>query len=1226
MVTQTFLSYWKKAAALTLCLFLASALVIPSFVYAEGKVVRVGWYDSQFNYSDRFGRRSGYAYEYQQKIAAYTGWTYEYVEASWPDLFDMLKKGEIDLLSDVSYTKEREGTMLFTSLPMGVETYYLYVPVDNKDIRMEDPASLNGKKIGVNRNSYQRGLLIEWAKRNAIDLEVVDLSNTDHDAVEMLKNGGIDAFVAIDAHEDERVYVPLFKMGYSEFFFAVSKSRPDLLGELNVAMSKLQDENRFFDQQMHEKYFVGPAAFLSPSEADWLAHHGTIRVGYSDDYPPFCGTDPKTEQLQGALKDYLELASTCTKNAKIDFEAVPYKTFDAALDALRAGSVDCVFPISISAYDGEKLGVLVTAPIMRTEMYAVMRKSIPLGDLREREMTVAVNAGNPNYEMFFHEYFPDWKSASYGKTEECFRAVESGAADCALVNNYRVVQTDALRNRHHLTARTTGATMNFSFAVRRGDGVLYSILNKTARLVPAAAIDSALTAYAYPEEKFSFTDFLKEHLAMVIAALLAIAILVILLLIRRTKRKAQTLEERLALQNRLLEQERQAHRSDGMITAMAADYRSVFYIDLDKDEGICYRATTELQNGIKEGDSFPFKQTLLQYANDCVAESERTNFLQFAEPDNIRAGLANEPMIAHRYLAVKDGKEYYEMLRIVDVHQAEDCEDHTVHAICAGFSDVDSETREEMAQKRTLSDALNQAEAANIAKTSFLSSMSHEIRTPMNAIIGLNAIALKDADLPPRTRDYLEKIGTSANHLMELINGILDMSRIESGRMTIRNEEFSFRAMLEQINTMIHGQCQNKGLQYDCQLMGQVDDYYLGDDMKLKQIIINILGNAVKYTPAPGTVSFIVEPLTQYEGNAPMRFIMKDTGIGIDADFLPKIFEPFSQEDENKSNKYGSTGLGMAITRNIVEMMNGKIEVESEKGAGSTFTVTIPLKTTDRTDHIGADDVRPQDLHVLIIDDDPGSCKHSQFVLDLAGIAADVCNSGKEAYEMIALAQARQQPYNLILVDWKMPEQDGLEVTRTIREKYDKPSAIIILTAYSWDEIRDEALAAGVDSFIAKPLFASGVMQEFKQALQRKDAVKKEPPRANLAGKRVLLAEDMLVNAEIMKEILRMREMEVEHAENGQIAADMFAEHPEGYYNAILMDVRMPVMDGLRATETIRAMDRPDAKTIPIIAMTANAFDEDVQRSLQAGMNAHLSKPVEMEKLFETLETLIRED
>ena len=542
-------------------------------------------------------------------------------------------------------------------------------------------------------------------------------------------------------------------------------------------------------------------------------------------------------------------------------------------------------------------------------------------------------------------------------------------------------------------------------------------------------------------------------------------------------------------------------QANNMITAMASDYRCVYHANLDTNDAVCYRGDPTDPDQTPVGMHFPYLERLTWYAENVVTEKYREGFLTFVNPDNVRRCLAREPIIAYRYLAKREGREYYEMIRMAGVRRAEDRDDHIVHAVGFGLTEIDEEMRESMAKNEALAEALTVAEDASRAKTAFLSNMSHEIRTPMNAIIGLDTLALHDETLSDQTRDYLEKIGDSAQHLLGLINDILDMSRIESGRVTLHREEFNFPETLEQINTMIMSQCADKGLHYECRVLSRVDDYYIGDATKLKEVLINILSNAIKFTEAPGSVTMSVERTARFEDQSTLCFRIQDTGIGMDREFLPKIFDAFSQEDSSTRNKYGSTGLGMAITKNIVEMMNGTIGVDSEKGVGTTFTVAVTLKNSDR------------------------------------------------------VAQAAEAP-------------NGLEQTSTA--------------------------AAG------------------------------EEETLTLAGRRILLAEDIAINAEIMMDVLSMEEIEADHAKNGRICLEMFANSAPGTYSAILMDVRMPEMDGLEAAAEIRALDRPDAKKIPIIALTANAFDEDVQRSLQAGMNAHLSKPVEPDHLYRTLEELIK--
>ena len=773
----------------------------------------------------------------------------------------------------------------------------------------------------------------------------------------------------------------------------------------------------------------------------------------------------------------------------------------------------------------------------------------------------------------------------------------------------------------------------------------YNGTTETLSFVPVSGTDWMLTyliqetVIAEQINPVSQSIVIRSLVQSVLAALVLVSMFIFIIYqIRRNTRlaiahetseaanrvKQEQMEEKLTLQTKLLEEEKKRTVQDSMITAMSTDYRSVYYIDLDNDEGVCYRGDPRDNDQTDEGVKFPFHERFVWYAEHSVEESYREGFLKFIDPDNIREGLNKEPILAYRYLAKRNGSEYYEMIRVAGVRHLEERDDHKVHAIGLGLTVIDTEMRENMAQQEALGDALRSAEQANKAKTAFLSNMSHEIRTPMNAIIGLDNIALNDPETPEKTKEYLVKIGTSAEHLLNLINDILDMSRIESGRMILKNEEFSFSKMLESINTMFSGQCLDKRQNYSCNIKGQVDDYYIGDNMKLRQILINILGNAVKFTPEGGDISLDIQRTAQFDDRSTLQFTITDTGIGMSEEFLPHIFDTFAQEDATATNKYGSSGLGLAITKNIIEMMNGTIRVESKKGEGTTFIVSVTLTDSEHKDTVEEElSIHPGEMAVLIIDDDPVACEHAKLVLEQAGIAAEVASSGAEGIEMVKLRHVRHEPYNLILVDWQMPDMDGVETTRRIREIVGNESAIIILTAYKWDDILEEAIAAGVDSFIAKPLFAANVLEEFKSASIKKFSSKEAEP-VDLTGIRVLVAEDVDVNAEILQMILESREIESDIAVNGKKALELFESNPENYYAAILMDVRMPEMDGLEATRRIRALERSDSKDIPIIALTANAFDEDVQRSLQAGLNAHLTKPVQPDVLFETLESLVK--
>ncbi|MBP5450271.1 MAG: response regulator, partial [Spirochaetales bacterium] len=482
-----------------------------------------------------------------------------------------------------------------------------------------------------------------------------------------------------------------------------------------------------------------------------------------------------------------------------------------------------------------------------------------------------------------------------------------------------------------------------------------------------------------------------------------------------------------------------------------------------------------------------------------VPEEMRDKTAHAANLETVKAYMENHDMYTVDFLCEAEGQFYNKRFTFYLANK-----EAGIYILLQ--NDISDIVRKEYEMNMIMSNALREAERANAAKTLFLSNMSHEIRTPMNAIVGLDNIALQLPNLPDQVRGYLEKIGASAKHLLSIINDILDMSRIESGRITVKKEDFSFSSLLEQINTIIQAQCSDKGLTYECRIIGTMNDRYIGDDIKIKQVLINILGNAVKFTNAPGSVTLTIEQTALFENNATLRFIISDTGIGMDSSFLPKIFDAFSQENSGSNNKYGSTGLGMAITKNIVEMMNGNITVESEKGVGSKFTVTITLTNSQNEfQHISFD---PRNFRVLIIDDDPIACQHAALVMENIGIPADTCTNYEDAMRMTELSNAKNDPYNLIIVDWQMPDGDGLTITKEFRQKYNNDSTIIILTAYNLDDIMTEATEIGVDGFMSKPLFAGNMVSELEQIIQRKNIAAKQH-KTDLAGKRVLLAEDI---------------------------------------------------------------------------------------------------------------------
>ena len=529
-----------------------------------------------------------------------------------------------------------------------------------------------------------------------------------------------------------------------------------------------------------------------------------------------------------------------------------------------------------------------------------------------------------------------------------------------------------------------------------------------------------------------------------------------------------------------------------------------------------------------------------------------------------------------------------------------------------------SDRTEDKKMRAQLEEALALAKNANEAKSNFLSNMSHDIRTPMNAIIGYAALLAKDAESAERVREYTHKITYSGQHLLSLINDILDMSKIESGKTSLYIEQFCLPEFIEELYSMMISQTNAKNQNFDVHTKGTLPEYVLGDKMRLNQIMLNILSNAVKYTPTGGSISLRVETLKkQVHNHAHIKFTVEDTGIGMSEEYLKTIFEPFSRETTAATKNIQGTGLGMAITKNIVDLMGGVITVESAQGKGSKFTVELELAVAES---------EPEDedfwLHhnvtrVLVVDDEEDVCMDIKELMSDTGVTVDYRLNGKDAVQAVERSVANGEEYNIVIIDWKMPEMDGVETARRIREKVGRELPIMVLTSFSFADIEDEAKDAGIDLFLAKPFFVSN----FRRAIMQINASGADAEIAPVAddisidGLTVLAAEDNEINIEILTELLEIEGVKCDIATNGKEALELFEASPTGKYDIIFMDIQMPIMDGHASARAIRACSHEQAKTIPIIAMTANAFDDDVKAALESGMNAHLAKPIDMAKL-----------
>lgn len=671
---------------------------------------------------------------------------------------------------------------------------------------------------------------------------------------------------------------------------------------------------------------------------------------------------------------------------------------------------------------------------------------------------------------------------------------------------------------------------------------------------------------------------------------------------------------------KLQEQENEKHQSE-LIQALGIDFNLVCFFNLDSGESYPLRLNDCEHHVVKKlfSNNTDLEENISNYIDTCVYQDDKEMMRSICTKDRLKKELSAKNIFFLNYRTMCNNNLRYFQMKAVRAGNWDD-----VHAIVLGFRSVDDEMRAEIEKNNLLENALIQANRASRAKSIFLSNMSHDIRTPMNAIVGFTSLALSHLDSRERTEECLKKIMTSGNHLLSLINDVLDMSRIESGKMHLEEKPCSLPEILHGLKNILQTDIHAKQLELCINTVDVIDEDIFCDKLRLNQVLLNLLSNAVKYTGAGGTITVkITEKPGAPEGFAFYEFSIKDTGIGMSEEFVAHIFEPFERERNSTISGIQGTGLGMAITKNIVDMMNGSISVKSEQMVGTECIVSFTFRLNSEAKEL---QTLPElnNLRALIVDDDFNSCDSVSYMLQQLGMRAEWTLSGKEAILRTRQAHMRDDDYKVYLIDYFLPDMNGIEVVRRIRKETGDNAPIIVITAYDWAEFEEEAREAGVSAFCSKPLFQSE-LRRCLYSITNKEENNEENIYQNQKVRtgRILLAEDNELNQEIAIAILSEAGFEIEVAENGKIAVEMIEKSEDGYYKLVLMDIQMPVMNGYEATRKIRMLENKKLASIPIMAMTANAFEEDKQEAFMSGMNGHISKPIDVASLMETLDEIM---
>jgi len=1209
----------KQIFALFLCFLLISSNIPPvgAAETTNNRTVKAGvFYFDGYHMKDSDGSYTGYGIELLNLISQYSHLNFEYTgyDNSWDEMLDMLESGEIDVVTSARKTRERAEIFAF-SLPIERNSTVLSIQAQNTKIRSGDYDTYNGMTVGILTGSSQNQTLPEFAAENGFTYQTREYDDLSHLEAD-LQNGKIDAILTSTLRRTENE--KLLDTIEVDYFYAITrKDDQELLEEINYAISQMNINEGDWANVLHYRYYGSNSSSTGAFTQRELDYIQAVASGERHITAiSMLGRKPYSYVENGELKGILPaFFDRLMQMAGLPYEMIVPEDREEYARLKESGGVDVVVDWQQSASKEKDYasGGFLTDPYMNTGTALLTRK-----DFTGPVTSLAVAEGQEALPLE-HEQFKDARILTYPTPEDVLQAVLDGVTDAAFVRTYSAqyfVNND--RTNSLQFSMIDSEQVLFNMYIRgTSDHELVTILNKCIHQVPDDVLSQLIIEYtAGTPENVTFVKYMSAHpeLLVPLSALIVLIVSVIFVLYLRSrwnKKLLQTTEHA----------KRDLEDQLAIVNALSRDYLNVYTLNMKTAAIRIVKLKGYLTPGLdrKSKEEYPYEEVLRRYIDGRVLEEDKDYLTQALSLERIKEALAANPEYTGTY-RVPIGEEIHDYQFTFVSYQAEG---QTDPLALAGFRNIDEIVRKEQEQKAILEDALHMAQAASKAKTSFLSSVSHDIRTPMNAIIGFLTLMQNEADNPDLVREYVQRIDAASRHLLGLINDVLDMNKIESGSTTLNIAEMNLAEVIDEINTIIRPQTKAKNQTFDIFVSHLNFEHLLGDKMRINQILINLLSNSVKYTPENGTIEMRVDELPQVLDNySRIRFTVSDNGLGMSEDFLKVIFDPFTREDTKVTHEILGTGLGMAITKNLVDLMGGTIRVESQLGEGSTFTVELELHIQEKED-----DPEFWSEHkvsrMIVTDDDEEVCRDIVKAMSRVGVATDYATDGESAVRMMREHREAGNPYDLILLDWKMPTLDGLETARLIRKNYSDKIPILLLTAYDWSEIEAEAIEIGIDHFMPKPFFMSTFKGAVRRVMDGQRKYEADSQSDVVRNKHILVVDDVEINRIILVEILSSLGASCDEAGNGQEALETFERSQPGDFDLILMDVQMPVMDGYAATRAIRGSGHPAARTVPIIAITANAFVDDVRDAIDSGMDAHIAKPIQIDQLKSTIQQVL---